>query len=439
MYQAFSCIALLGACCVAVADGGSDPVDVVLRIYADESKPNSGKVDGDFYPRWRTALVEVARANTTSPYYTMAMKQAVGLTNSEFDYPQSESLAVEALTIVEVPRDRALWFMELGEIRRERVYEARSKEKQEESIQCCKQAIEAFRNVDKEIAKLPVTERSTELIEYAAIANSMAADLCMGVLSDSMAAEKHYSEGLKHASSLKGVKGVLGARELGYDTEHFANAVIVSSLANGEVEMAKAALKELSGIQDGRYPASYYAVTFGTSAFTEGGDEFQKFVSEWVANNPRDGWTCVLLFHSARDLYRRNDYEPAEGIYVRLLDEFSNDLLNVDKKAIADGRGGFMAAIYKDLIRLYQITGRFERAEKLIVDFKRMFPNDSRTETLSKLQKSVVTAANPTGDVAASSQEKQSGGGSFVVANAILVASLVAAYLGWRAYGCKAK
>lgn len=389
-------ISLFLTTAISPALAGNDPIETVLDSYIDESKKNgSTPADPDYYNKWRTTLLEVARAHKSSPFYHTAMKHVVALSNSAAQYDKSEQTALEAIDTLKDPKNRALWYMELGEVRREMALRAFEAGKSEDAKKLANRAIAAFKDLSQSAGA--GDGRDVELSELSLMGTSMSASLCTSILNDSDQARRFFLQGLKISESLQGVKGIVGAESLGYDPEHFAGSVIVSAINSNHPGDAKAALDVASKIKNGRWPPSFYAHTYSSLKFPKGGDEYQAFVADWVSRQPRDKWTGILLFYSARDLYRRGQADEAEKLYLKLLNEYSVDLLEADKDALAEGRGGYMAEIHDHLARIYQQSGRLDLAAAVIADFKKLLPNDARLENVSALQESKVSdaAAHP--------------------------------------------
>lgn len=385
------CVCLIFTAGFQTRAGAEDPLETVLNSYIDESKSGATPAsDPDYYNKWRTTLLEVARAHKSSTFYHAAMKHVVALSNSATQYEKSEQTALEAIASLKDPKNRALWYMELGEVRRELALRAIEAGKTDDAKKFANRAIDAFGELNQTVTKLPAENRDVELTELCMIGTSMSAELSNTILKDPDRARQFYLRGLSLSESLAGVKGIVGAEALGYDPEHFAGSVITSAIASNHPADAKAALAVASKITSGRWPPSFYAHTYSSLAFPRGGDEYQAFITDWISHQPRDKWTGILLFYSARDFYRHQKFDEAERLYLQLLNDYSVDLLEADKDALAAGSGGYMAEIHDHLARIYQQTGRLDLATALIADFRKLLPNDPRLENVTALQETKV-------------------------------------------------
>lgn len=390
---------------VATIAAAEDPVEVVILAFVEESAKNP--LSADAYSRWSTLLLEVAAANPDSAFYHIAMKHAVSLTNSGGDYARSELTAIQAIQTLKDPYHKALWYMELGEIRRELANQAVASNNQGEAKRLARLAIDAFENLTLEAEKLPESGRPLELSERQLIASSMTAEIASGILGDPSRATIAYRQGLALLESIGTAKGVIGVTSMGYDQEQFAGSLIVSALNAGQKGEALKALDLTRKIPSGRWPPSFYAHNYSSLAYPHGGDEYQSFIKDWLQTQPPDSWTGILHFYSAEDFYRRGDYNSAKLVYELVLSKYSDGLLAADKEAIAEGRGGYLAIVLDHLSRIYQMAGQHEESAKLISEFKELLPNDPGLEIVSGLQSAALKEKEEQQDRPDSHMQKQ--------------------------------
>lgn len=373
---------------VSATAAAEDPVQVVVRALG--KVPAKNLLTADEYSRWSTSLLEVASANPDSAFYHIAMTHAVSLTNGARDYARSELIAIRAIQTLKDSYRKALWYMELGEIRRHLAFQAIESNNEVEAKRLAQLTIDAFMNLTLEAEKLPESGRRLELSERQLIASSMTAEMASGILGDPSRATIANRQGLAILESMGDVEGPIGVKSLGYDQEKFAGSLIVSALNAGQKSEALKALDLIRNIPSGRQPPSFYARSYSSLAYPHGGDAYQSFIKDWVQSQPSDSGTGLLHYYSAEDYFRRGDFNNAKLVYELVLAKYHDGFLAADKESIAKGRGGYLARVFDHLSRTYQMLGLLEESAKLISDFKELLPNDPGLEIVSGLQASAL-------------------------------------------------
>jgi tetratricopeptide (TPR) repeat protein len=390
----------------------------------------------DEYRRWMAEwldkLTGVALTDPATKDAQSSLGHAIGLSNALGQYETSITIAEALLSARPDQAWQARWSTELGGIH---TLAYRRDGGAEQLVA----AVTAYGRANLHLRALCGDASSTTAGARTGHAEQLVINLSTmgGLLREQRTTATEAAEAYREARELLGEHGLKAdGRLTGYDAEHCSEGELTAAVHAGDLPRAISVLKTLHAPSQ-RWPASHYALEYARRAYPQDRRQARSFLSKWLANEPRDDGTVVLMCELAGSYFADREFEEARPLYEELQQQHGTSLLQRDEQAILAQRGGLYSTVLCNLGIIRFQSEEFEHALPVLDEFVTLYPRDDRhpmvTEMVERcrveLEQQSMVRREFSGET---SEGRAARFRTIALLNLVLLGSAAAAYLVWR-------
>jgi tetratricopeptide (TPR) repeat protein len=357
----FLCLILFGMEGIALCDA-PPPLKEMLAAYRESDQLARTMSEGErlaHYRDWLQRLLPIVEPAPAGPEKESALATCSMIANALGDFQVSRRLLEQLVDATSSrPAEQVQWLTELGEVSILQYQQEKQPAIREAAVESLQKANVIFKSGAKDLQSDSWEQHVLNLCWLGDMLRSgtPGAD-------DFAESANAYSLALQTLSEHDAPTGRLAGK--GYDAEHINQSEAGAAISSGDKERAYAALTRISELPDKRWPASFYVEQVASKAFPEGKADFREFLQKWVSNHPDDERTAALLFAIAQSYHYSKMHDEALAIYLLIDEKYSMQLIALDGKMAAEGRGGRYATALQDMREIYF---RFIRRMRVCVE-----------------------------------------------------------------------
>jgi tetratricopeptide (TPR) repeat protein len=362
-----------------ISQAAVDPVISVLDAYNKavedfrKQEAPSSETKINWMREWKKRFQEIITENPQNDHIETVKLELLGLNNSLGEFNESQVLLQEMIVGANGPLEKIRWLNELGETFRENYYSSKTQDDAKKSLDAFEQSYALYLSLSPKV-------QDNEEVGGRQIASLYMAAGMAKILNDHAKSATLFQ--FARQIFQQSTKSKMFAALVGCDLELIAENEMMEWIQCKNVPNALTALTLFSKLQPYRWPPSYYALKYAMLLYEDDSKNFQVFVAKWLHDNHSDERTPILMAYLAFSYFDDGLFKQSFPIY-KILRNKQESFQKLEPDAFRDGRGGCYDKVLSDLAVIYLRSGKFDEAEKVKEELKKLLPQSRNIDLLT--------------------------------------------------------